>query len=330
MRALCITGASLFALLCLSVSSALSAHEGRPVFVEVTEETESRYSFRWKIPPVMADSEIPMIRLNGCQLAAGAPRPSLHGQHIYECEIAPHSIELKYPGKNPVLSTLVMLRRTDGFEQSHMAGPDEMIIPLPQPESFLQVASRYTYTGMDHILEGYDHLLFVMCLMLLSGSLRRILITVTGFTLGHSITLGMSALAGWSLPPTFVEPLIVFSILILAVEIAKNQKTTLAFRYPASVSIAFGLLHGFGFGGYLTEVGLPYGMKLQALAFFNIGVELGQVLFVIIAYAAYRITTEAAKVMRINFKTSDLKPLAIYPAGIIAAYWTIERVSGIW
>lgn len=317
------------ALLACFSSFSLSAHEGRPLYVEVTETATGVYQLRWKIPPVMIDQDIPLIELNGCDIRAGSLQPSLAGQRQYGCP-APGSVTISYPGMNPVLSTLVLFKNLEGHEHSSLTGPDITNIELPKAKNFAETAGEYSLSGIDHILEGYDHLLFVLCLILLSGSFKRILITVTGFTLGHSVTLGMSALGGWSLPPTFVEPLIAFSILILAVEVAKGRKETLAYRYPALIATGFGLLHGFGFGGALTEIGLPHGMQLTALAFFNIGVEIGQVLFVIVAYSAYTATNAASKIVGTSFQVAALKPVVIYPAGIMAAYWTLERTIGIW
>lgn len=313
----------------LSFSCGLAAHEGRPLYVEVTETTTNAYQLRWKIPPVMSEQDLPLIELTACDIIAGSLQPALVGQRQYSCP-APSMVSINYPGINPVLSTLVLFRNIEGHEHSSLTGPEVSLIELPKTKSFAETAGEYSLSGIDHILEGYDHLLFVLCLILLSGNFKRILITVTGFTLGHSVTLGMSALGGWSLPPTFVEPLIAFSILILAVEVAKGRKDTVAYRYPALIATGFGLLHGFGFGGALTEIGLPQGMQLTALAFFNIGVEIGQILFVIIAYSAYSAANEASKIVGTSFEVASLKPLVIYPAGIMAAYWTVERTIGIW
>jgi len=307
-----------------------AAHEARPIYIELTETAPQTYSMRWKIPPVMPTRDLPSITLSGCTLQAGTEGKALIGQANYLCAAKPSQIILDFPGANPVLSTLVRTAALDGFEESRITGPEETLVPVPTKQSFWEVASGYSFNGVDHILEGYDHLLFVLCLMLLAGSLKRILITVTGFTLGHSITLGMSALAGWSLPPSFVEPLIAFSILMLAVEVTKGKTDTLAYRFPALIATGFGLLHGFGFGGALAEIGLPQGMHIQALAFFNIGVEIGQVLFVLVAYAFYQITRRASQIVKTQTRPEALKPLVMYPAGFIAAYWTIERVSGVW
>jgi len=319
----------------------LAAHEGRPVYIEVTERSSGSYELRWKIPPVIAVGEEPMIRLSGaeCTLAAGAPRPSLAGTQLYTCSgdidgAGKLQVDLHYPGTNPVLSTLVLYRTLDGNEQSIMTSPDETSVLLPGAETFWQVARRYTSTGIQHILDGYDHLLFVLCLILLAGTMRRILITVTGFTLGHSITLGFSALAGWSLQPTFVEPLIAFSIVILAAEIARGKNNTLTAKYPAIVATGFGLLHGFGFGGALAEIGLPYGLKIQALAFFNVGVEIGQILFVVAAFMAYWLARQIAVAAKATAEITDniaqMKAFVIYPTGIVATFWTLQRLAGIW
>jgi hypothetical protein len=316
-------------------STIAKSHEGRPVFVEITEEAENVYQLRWKIPPVLVTADIPIISLSGaeCTRIAGTAERTLTGSMLVQCEPStqPKNLLLEYTNFNPVLSTLVLLRPLDGGEYSIIAPPDQFIIPLPEEPSFIEVAQRYAYAGFDHILEGYDHLLFVFCLILLVGSFRRILITVTGFTIGHSITLGLTAFYDWSLPPSFVEPLIAFSILMLAVERKKGRDNTIGVRYPGAVASAFGLLHGFGFGGALAEIGLPYTQKLQALAFFNLGVEAGQLLFVLMVFGLAAILSNMQKLGAVKFLSVEaVASVAIIPAGIIAGYWTLERVIGIW
>jgi len=316
------------------LASPLAAHEGRPVFIEVTQQSENIFQLRWKIPPVVEPGAEPLIRLSGadCTLAAGAPRAALMGTQHYSCsgDRSGLQVDLRYPGLNPVLSTLILYKALDGMEQSIMASPDETRVAMPVAETFWGVAKRYTLAGIDHIKSGYDHLLFVLCLMLLAGSLRRVLITVTGFTLGHSLTLGLSALGSWSLSPTFVEPLIAFSIVILAAEIARGNKGTLSYKYPALVATGFGLLHGFGFGGALAEIGLPYGLKLQALGFFNLGVEIGQIGFVIAVFAVVAMLRQMAVAIKFAIPGGKIQTFAIYPVGMVAAFWTLERVVSIW
>jgi len=320
----------------LSLTAPTAAHEGRPVYIEVNQQTTNTFELRWKIPPVIASGEEPMIRISGanCTLAAGVARPSLIGTQLYRCteEQDPMQINIRYPAANPALSALVLYRSLNGNAQSIMAGPEETTVPLPREATFWQVAQRYGSAGIEHILDGYDHLLFVLCLMLIAGRLKRILITVTGFTLGHSLTLALSALGSWSLPPTFVEPLIAFSIVMLAAEVARTEgkSRTLTAQRPAIVATGFGLLHGFGFGGALAEIGLPYGLKLQALAFFNLGVEIGQILFVLACFAMLKIVQYLTGTLSATAKTAKIKPFLIYPVGIVAAFWTVERTLSVW
>jgi hypothetical protein len=323
--------ALLAALLFLLLPPAAQAHEGRPVYIEVQADAAGNTSLRWKIPPVMRTADLPLILLSGggCAPAADTPvanAPALIGRRTYRCPQPPETVDLRYPASNPALSALVLYRRADGSSSHIMVPPDQRIIPLPRPAGLWAVARGYATAGVDHILEGYDHLLFVLCLMLLARTLRATIVTVTGFTLGHSLTLGAASLGHLSLPPTLVEPLIAFSILLLAAEAARGRTDTLASRHTALVAAAFGLLHGLGFAGALREIGLPEGHQIPALLFFNIGVEAGQVLFVAVAFSAYallrRLPTRAAPT------AATQRALVLYPAGAIAAFWTIERVTG--
>lgn len=321
-------------LLSAAFAPAAVSHEGRPVYIGVTEGDEGAHTLWWKVPPVLREGSEPLITLanSGCELVAGPTAPSLQGAKLYRCAPGTDALQvmISYPSSNPVLSTLLRYRRAGGGEYSIMAGPDEQLISLPETETFGRIAGQYTWSGFEHILEGYDHLLFVFCLVLLVSKFRKTLIVITGFTLGHSITLGMAALAQLTLPPTFVEPLIAFSVLILAVEKASGKTETLIIKHPLVIATGFGLLHGLGFGGALAEIGLPQTMQLQALAFFNIGVELGQALFVLLLFALYAIWQVAMKATRQVPNPELLGRYAIYPAGFIAGYWTLERVIGIW
>jgi hydrogenase/urease accessory protein HupE len=185
-----------------------------------------------------------------------------------------------------------------------------------------------------HILEGYDHLLFLVCLMLIAGTGRRILITITGFTIAHSITLALSALGVVRVPVPPVEAAIALSIVFLAVEIVRGDKNSLAYRYPIAVSSSFGLLHGFGFAAVLGETGLPQTEIPAALLFFNLGVELGQVIFIVGVIAAYQLIRLAARAVRDRDLSIDaLRPLqtpAAYVVGILASFWMIQRVATFW
>ena len=310
------------------------AHEGRPIYVEIMQEADGAYMFRWKIPPVLTQSEIPTIEIFGeqCASAGSAQPPSLVGRRLYRCAqgTRPTQVNLTYVGANPVLSTLVLFQESNGESYSFLAPPSDRSIELPAKPDFKSVVQTYGIGGFTHILDGYDHLLFVICLMLLIGNVRKILWAVTGFTIGHSITLGLTALSGFSLPPNFVEPLIAFSIVLLAAEKKVGRKDSLAVKYPVLVASSFGLLHGFGFGGALAEIGLPNEFKLQALAFFNLGVEVGQILFIaVVLLAVYAGRAVVARVFEAPSFDLSLK-LAVNAAGLVAGYWTIERVVAVW
>jgi hydrogenase/urease accessory protein HupE len=205
---------------------------------------------------------------------------------------------------------------------------------IPEVESFGAVARDYLTLGVRHILEGYDHLLFLVCLMLIAGTGRRILITITGFTIAHSITLVLSALGLVRVPIPPVEAAIALSIVFLAVEIVRCDNNSLTYRYPIAVAAAFGLLHGFGFAAVLGETGLPQTEIPAALLFFNLGVELGQIAFVLAIVLVYQLIRFAGGTrMNRDVSIAALRPLqvpAAYAVGILASFWMIQRVATFW
>jgi hydrogenase/urease accessory protein HupE len=224
--------------------------------------------------------------------------------------------------------------RLSGEKYSLVASPEEDEVIIPESESFGSVARDYLSLGVRHILEGYDHLLFLVCLMLIAGTARRILITITGFTLAHSVTLALSALGLVHVPVAPVEAAIALSIVFLALEIVRGNPESLTYRYPIAVSSSFGLLHGFGFAAVLGETGLPQTEIPAALLFFNLGVEVGQLIFVLGAVLVYQLVQLGAR----TFAGSDLafdrlRPLetrAAYAVGILASFWMIQRVATFW
>jgi len=186
---------------------------------------------------------------------------------------------------------------------------------------FGEIARAYTVLGVEHILSGFDHLLFVLALLFLVGFNRRLLLTITAFTLAHSLTLALSALGLVTLRSPPVEATIALSIALVAAE-ALNREATLARRWPALVAFLFGLVHGLGFAGALQEIGLPQKHLSAALLTFNVGVELGQLLVVAAAYATYRLLKS-----RPAFVAA--RAPALYAIGAMAAYWSIGRIVTI-
>ena len=311
------------------------AHEGRPVYVKLTQTTALEYSLQWKTPPVMAAGQEPRVdlRASGCERSAGDTRRRLTGTHQYLCQKPADAlmIELQYPEDNPALSTLIVFERLNGEQSQHFSGPETLKINLPTTTTITSVMGQYIFAGAEHILIGYDHLLFVLCLLVIAGSPRRLLLTITGFTLAHSLTLALASFQILRLPIAFVETLIALSIVILAAEIIKNKCHTLAWRYPVATATAFGLLHGLGFASVLGEFGLPQQMKLTALVFFNVGIEAGQILFILACLSLkamlswLRLLLPQRVQQSVTTAPISISALGIYLVGITSAYWLTER-----
>jgi hypothetical protein len=197
------------------------------------------------------------------------------------------------------------------------------------------VIRTYFKLGVEHILLGFDHLLFVLALLFLVEGWRRLLATVTAFTIAHSLTLA-AATFGWvQVPQAPVEAVIALSIMFVAVEILHRHqgKAGIATRKPWIVAFVFGLLHGLGFAGALREVGLPHDAIPLALAFFNVGVEAGQLLFVAIVFLLFWLITRLMGTRGATAERSASPGRAIaqpasYMIGTLAAFWLIQRTYG--
>ncbi|MDG1310481.1 MAG: HupE/UreJ family protein [Porticoccaceae bacterium] len=328
-----------FFTLALLFSSWVAADEARPVYVEVVENNTSQFLVKWKVPPVMPAGHEPYIKLHhpDCLLVSGENAAGLLGRRLYQCDIqdtdATFSLVLDYPHSNPALTSLIVFKPFEARPIQVFSGPEKTTVSIPVSTSAGAVAKQYTVAGIEHILIGTDHLLFVLCLMTIAGGFKRLLLTVTGFTVAHSITLSLATLDIFRLPTELVELLIALSIVLLAVEIIKHNRAeegaepSFTWRYPVSASSAFGLLHGFGFAVVLQELGLPASMKVHALLFFNIGVELGQLLFIAVVlalvFAVLRTITVA------NKHRVVLVEIAVYGVGITSSYWLFERLGAL-
>ena len=325
-------------ILFLPIGTAL-ADEARPVYIEVVENNNSQFLLKWKVPPVMPAVQAPAISLQHpqCTVADGATAAGLIGRRLYQCNMTdpevPFEVRLDYPATNPALTSLLVFKPFEQEPIQVFSGPEKTALIIPIATSTAAVAKQYTVAGIEHILVGTDHLLFVLCLMIIAGRFKRLLLTVTGFTLAHSITLSLATLDIVRLPTELVELLIALSIVLLAVEIIKHRRApegqppSFTWRYPVSASSAFGLLHGFGFAVVLQELGLPTAMKAQALLFFNIGVELGQLLFIalvlIIVFLGLRTIAPVSK------HRTLLTDMVVYGVGITSAYWLFERLAAL-
>ncbi|MFG6431136.1 HupE/UreJ family protein [Roseateles sp. LYH14W] len=189
------------------------------------------------------------------------------------------------------------------------------------PRGMGEIASAYALLGVEHILGGIDHLLFVVGLLFLVGFRRNLVWTITAFTAAHSLTLASSALGWLTLPSAPVEATIALSIVLVAVE-ALHRRDTVARRWPAAVAFLFGLVHGLGFAGALQEIGLPDNHLFVALLTFNLGVELGQLMTVALCWCLWRVTARWPAAQR-------LRTVSLYGIGGMAAYWSWLRVAAV-
>jgi hydrogenase/urease accessory protein HupE len=332
---------ALFISLFLAVSTA-QAHDSRPNFVEIIEAEKGVFTVHWKIPASVPFAALPSIRMpDDCatdeRVATQQAGGAYEGRQDFVCPdgLSGREIGIDFPVINPSLSSLFQVRLANGEQHVRVLKPDERSWIVPDAESKLAIAGQYTWLGVEHIWIGIDHLLFVTCLLLIARTARKVLITITGFTVAHSITLALSALDVIRIPTPPVEAAIALSVVFLAWEIVKNDEEQLTFRYPVAVSTSFGLLHGFGFAAVLRDIGLPQTELPTALLFFNIGVEIGQILFLLALLAAFFLARPLLKHLlslnqehEVHWET--LTTPAAYIVGGVGSYWLIDRVSSFW
>jgi hydrogenase/urease accessory protein HupE len=225
---------------------------------------------------------------------------------------------------------LVRVQMLDGTHSSTLVRPSQPWVDIATSQGPLAVAGAYLSHGIEHILFGFDHLLFVLGLILIVRNTRMLLLTVTGFTVAHSITLSLATLGIVHVPGPPVEACIALSILLLASEILRRQRgePSLTAAWPWwAVAFSFGLLHGLGFASALIDIGLPQGDIPLALLAFNIGVEVGQLAFI----AAVLGVIQLAKQFRIpDIFEYRLRTVTAYGVGVVAAFWFVERLAGFW
>ena len=311
---------------------AVYADDSQPLAIQIKERQTNHYQINIRVPSTLASQNTPrLVMPTFCRSYndTGAPIGSINSLHqLYQCRdtLQGQRLRVHYPYDIPALSTLIKYQSSTGELHTRGLRPGELNWQVPIGESPYQVAKDYTGLGIIHIWQGTDHLLFLLCLLWIAGSARRVLITVSGFTLAHSITLVLSALEIIRLPIRPIEAVIALSIVFLATEIVKDRRNTLTWRYPIAVSSSFGLIHGLGFAVVLTEIGLPQIELYTGLLFFNIGVEIGQIVFVVGALGllavGHRLIDHVATKKKL---TSMLRTSTAYTIGGVASLWLIER-----
>ena len=221
---------------------------------------------------------------------------------------------------------LLVVHPLAGDESSHVLTPAAPSLTIDTHPGI--GVSGYLLLGVEHILTGVDHLLFVLGLILLSEGLRRLLLTITAFTVAHSITLAATALKVIAPDPALIEALVALSIVFLAVELVRKQRgaTGLTQRSPWIVAFAFGLLHGAAFAGALRDIGLPVGNIPAALFLFNVGVEIGQLLFVAAVMIVLRLL---ARVRWPEIAPAAARVATTYAIGGFSSFWLLERLQSV-
>ena len=314
----------------LLLAPGAAAHEIRPALLDLVETASGALEMTWKVP-TRGDRALaiePVLPAEWVPIGPPSER-AVPGAWIQYSSWRSESGSLvggtvAIDGLS-ALQTDVLLRieLADGTRHSAVLRPSDASFRVPAVASKGEVAVSYWRMGVIHILEGVDHLLFLLALLLIVSGLWKLLQTVTAFTLAHSLTLALATLGLVHVPPGPTEAVISLSILFLAAEIVRKHQGAegLTERRPWLVALAFGLFHGLGFAGALSEVGVPAHEVPLALLMFNVGVETGQVLFVVGVVAALA----ALRRLPLSLPQGSWR-LAPYGIGTLAAYWTIQRV----
>ncbi|KAA0910801.1 HupE/UreJ family protein [Pusillimonas sp. ANT_WB101] len=321
----------LFALMIcvLTMPASVSAHEVRPAYLQIDQVGEARFNVLWRTP-LLSGMRLPVLLRfsDGIKLMTEPSERQLPDSVVERSLIeAPNGLlgqRISFLGlQASITDVLVRVKLADGTVTTSLVRPSQPWIDVQPQPGFFQVMKVFVIEGIEHILFGFDHLLFVLALMLIVRGTRVLLLTITAFTVAHSITLTFATLGWVSLPSGPVETMIAFSIVLIAAEIIrmKRGQTSLTIKAPWVVAFAFGLLHGFGFASALKDLGLPQGDIPLALFSFNVGVEIGQLMFVTLILATVALVRRFFQIPQKTVVASA------YCIGIVATFWTLERIQ---
>lgn len=314
------------------------AHPLAPALLDLRETAEGVFDMRWRTSVLrVRGGELAPVWPQHCSAAeASAPQllddeAAIETRGSLRCAQSLIGQTLGVAGlEGSGVNVIVSIRFADGRRAQALLDPGTTSLVVPEPSAQPPVFAHYLGLGIEHLLLGFDHVLFVLGLLLLVRKPRVLVATVTAFTAGHSVTLALAALGYVSVSPALTEFAIALSILFLATAASRPRDAvpTLMARWPWALALGFGLLHGLGFAGALAEVGLPQDEIPLALLAFNVGIEFGQLLLIAAVLGL-------AALLRpwLDFESPRMLAARLAPAylmGTFAAYWCIERAQAVW
>ena len=309
----------LLGLICVVLVSPVFSHEFSPAHLIIEEDEDFEYEVTWMYP-IRNLGPVNLTLPNDCQsnsLETFQESKYLSEKISLQCSDSIKGKDIFIKGLSILNDALVTIKFLDGDRYEGLVSVKDSKLTIPQE---LQVfPTGYFMLGVEHLIGGPDHLLFVFGLLFIVFGWQNLIKTITAFTLAHSITLGLSVLEIVSLPSATIEALIALTIIYLALEIKdeRNNKST-----PWLMAFGFGLLHGFGFAGALSEIGIANEQLLLSLLFFNIGIEIGQLIMI----PLFLISIWLLQKVKFNFSVTKLSSYAI---GGMGSFWLIERVLRI-
>ncbi|MDK3075042.1 HupE/UreJ family protein [Sedimentitalea sp. JM2-8] len=313
--------------------SAPTAHALDPGYLELSAIDAAQWRVYWRMPDVNGRPMPIAPRLSNACEQTPSPAPAFDGRawvasFMATCPDGLAGVTIRIEGlERTRTDVLVRYELAPGQARTQRLTASAPDFTVPSDPGRGAVFASYVSLGVTHILEGLDHLLFVFALLLLVGQPRRLIWAITAFTLAHSLTLAAATLGWLRLPSAPVEVVVALSIVFLAYELAlpPERRDPAAERFPALVAFGFGLIHGLGFAGALREIGLPQDDIPLALLSFNIGVELGQLLFIALILTVGHLARRVVPVMARN--GPRLTRVSSYVIGSTAAFWVIERIA---
>ncbi len=314
------------------------AHPLAPALLDLRETATHDYDVHWRtsVLRVRGGELMPLWPTACTAVEQGAPQyfndeAAVEQHWRLQCSNALPGQLMRISGlSGSGINVILNLRLADGRAAQTLLGAGDTSFVVPQPVMQPPVFSHYMTLGVEHLLLGFDHMLFVLGLLLLVRRPSTLLLTVMAFTLGHSCTLALAARGLVSVNPALTELAIAISILLLALNVVRptDAPPTLLSRWPALMAAAFGLLHGLGFAGALAGIGLPQdGIPLALLAF-NLGIEAGQLLLIAAALALAALWRRVP-VVRLP-QAALIRLLPAYVMGSLAAYWCMQRAAAAW